>query len=109
MRRYSQKGYTKKAELYSKNFNTNVISDIPKYFRYKELNTTHTSNQHIGKFMMTDTTTKIETVSELVFQVGDKVVINGSRAEIQDIEYIPYKVTGALRGIERYKKVITLP
>lgn len=109
MRTISQKGYYKTAILYSKNFNTGSYSDIGIPFKYKELNTTHTNNQHIGKFMYEDTTAKIETVSKLEFHVGDKVEIEGSRTEILDIEFVPFDEVSAIRNIIRKKKVLTLP
>ena len=107
MRTINEKGYHKTGQLYSKNFDTGEYETIPKIFKCKELQTTHNSTNHIH--MMTDTTTKYETLSDYTFQVGDKVALNGSTGEILNIEYVPYKEIGSIRKIERYKKVITLP
>lgn len=103
--------YLRKGQLLKRIYdNGGSYEEVARPFRYKSAGpTTQSSGQLMNGFMHTDTSSRIEAITDLPYAKGDKVILdNGERYEITQVETASIQEYGRIRNIRRSAKVLSI-
>jgi hypothetical protein len=103
--------YLRKGQLIKRIYqDEGSYEEVARPFRYKSTGQTiQSSGQLMNGFMHTDTSARIEAITDLPYDKGDKVILdNGERYEISQVQTVSIQEFGRLRNIRRSAKLLSI-